>query len=394
MHVRFFARFRRLAPAAVLAALALLGAACSGGGKDTSEPPAELQDIESSLDVQKLWSANVGGGSERLRLGLEPSTNGVNVFAASHDGKVAALDAATGDRVWRVDTKLALSAGPGYDEGVLALGTTDGALVALDAETGAEKWRQQVGSEVMAPPVIRSGVVVLRTVDGRLRGFSATDGRELWTVEQSMPALILRGDTAPQVSNDIVVAGFDNGRIGAYRIADGETVWELPLANPTGRTELARLVDISAGLEVIGNDVYAVGYQGRAVAVDLNTGLVLWQQDMSSFSGLDVDANNVYITNDVGAVIALSRRGGVPVWQQEALRLRDLTAPTRYGDAVVVGDFEGYLHWLSIDDGTFLARARAAHARITSAPLVVGDSIVVQSEDGSVSAFTTAEPES
>jgi outer membrane protein assembly factor BamB len=209
-----------------------------------------------------------------------------------------------------------------------------------------------------------------------------------------MPALILRGDTAPQISGGIVVAGFDNGRIGAYRVNDGETVWELPLANPTGRTELARLVDISAGLEAIGNDVYAVGYQGRAVAVDLNTGLVLWQQDMSSFSGLDVDANNVYITNDTGAVVALSRRGGVPVWRQEALRLRDLTAPTRYKDAIVVGDFEGYLHWLSIDDGSFLARARAAHARITSAPLVVGESIVVQSEDGSVSAFTAAEPES
>jgi outer membrane protein assembly factor BamB len=93
-------------------------------------------------------------------------------------------------------------------------------------------------------------------------------------------------------------------------------------------------------------------------------------------------------------VVALSRRGGVPVWRQEALRLRDLTAPTRYKDAIVVGDLEGYLHWLSIDDGSFLARVRAAHGRISSAPLVVGESIVVQSEDGSVSAFTASEPES
>jgi outer membrane protein assembly factor BamB len=376
-----------------LAAVVLL-AACSGNGKDTSEPPAELQKFQASLGVKKVWSANVGGGSERLRLGLKPSTNGVDIFAATHDGRVAALDAATGDRVWRVDTKLALSAGPGYDAGLLALGTTDGDLLALDAETGQEKWRRQVGSEVMASPAIGSGVVVLRTVDGRLRGFSAADGSELWTIEQSMPALILRGDTAPQISGDTVVAGFDNGHVGAYRITDGETVWELPLANPTGRTELARLVDISAGLDVIGNDVYAVGYQGRAVSVDLNTGLVLWQQDMSSFSGLDVDANNVYVTNDVGAVIALSRRGGVPVWRQEALRLRDVTAPTRIGNAVVVGDFDGYLHWLDITDGSFIARVRAAHARITSAPLVVGDSIVVQSEDGSVSAFTAVGPQS
>ncbi|HEU4617588.1 MAG TPA: outer membrane protein assembly factor BamB [Gammaproteobacteria bacterium] len=383
-------RYLRLA---VLAGAALL-CACSGNGKDTSEPPAELQKFDAKLDVHKIWSANVGGGSERLRLGLKPSTNGINVFAAGHDGKVVALDATTGDRVWRVDTKLALSAGPGYDAGLLAVGTTDGDLLALDAETGQERWRRQVGSEVMAPPAIGSGVVVLRTVDGRLRGFSAMDGSELWTVEQSKPALILRGDTAPQISSDTVVAGFDNGHIGAYRITDGQTVWELPLANPTGRTELDRLVDISAGLVVVANDVYAVGYQGRAVGVDLNTGLLLWQQDMSSFSGLDVDADNVYVTNDIGSVIALSRRGGVPVWRQDALRLRDLTAPTRFKDALVVGDFEGYLHWLDITDGSFLARVRAAHGRITSAPLVVRDSIVVQSEDGSVSAYTTAEPES
>lgn len=385
-------RLRRAAYVA-WALIAALLVACSGNGKDTSEPPAELQKFEPSLKVDRLWSANVGGASERLRLGLRPSTDGANIYAATHDGKVAALDAATGSRVWRVDTDLPLSAGPGYDAGLLALGTTDGDLLALDAATGEERWRKAVGSEVMAPPAVSSGVVVVRTVDGRLRGFSARDGSELWSVEQTMPALILRGDTAPRIGGDIVVAGFDNGHIGAYRINNGEPLWELPIANPTGRNELARLVDISAGLEVVGNDVYAVGYQGRAVSVDLNTGLVLWQQDMSSFSGLDVDGADVYVTNDVGAVIALNRRGGVPAWRQDALRLRDLTAPARFDNAIVVGDFEGYLHWLDVDDGSFIARVRAAHSRITSKPVVVGRSIVVQSEDGSVAAFAVADDE-
>lgn len=376
-----------------LASLLLAGLAigCAGHGKDNSQPPAELTSFKPSLSVHRLWSAKVGSGAERLRLGLEPSTDGVDVFAATHDGDVEAIDAKSGKRVWRIDTKLPISAGPAYQDGLLAAGTTDGDLLALDAKTGEMRWRREVGSEVMASPAIGSDVVVLRTVDGRLRGFSATDGSDLWTVEQTMPSLILRGDTAPQIAGDIVVAGFDNGHVGAYRLKTGETVWDLPIVTPAGRNELARLVDISAGLEVIGNDVYAVGYQGRAVSLDLNTGLLLWQQDMSSFSGLDVDANNVYVTNDMGTVVALSRAAGVPVWRQDALKFRDITAPTRFGDAVVVGDLEGYVHWLSVADGSFVARERAAHARITGAPLVVGNSVVVQAEDGSVSAYAAAD---
>lgn len=377
-----------------LAAAAFLGG-CSlfGGDKSTAEPPAELQDFEESLEVRRLWSRRVGGSSEGLRLGLRPASDGTRVYAGAYDGKVEAINAETGRAEWSTDTDAPLAAGPGLGNGLLAFGTTDGELLLLDAATGEERWRRQIGSEVLASPAIGSNVVVLRSVDGRLRGFSVSNGNEIWAVEQTLPALILRGDTAPDIAGQLVVTGFDNGRIGAYQISSGEAAWELPIANPTGRTELDRLVDISAGLQVLGNDVYAVGYQGRAVSVDLNTGQVLWQQDMSSFAGLDVDLNHVYITNDVSAVVALNRRDGVPAWSQEALRLRDLTAPTRYGNAVVVGDFEGYLHWLSIDDGAFLAREKAGSARIPTAPLVVGRSLVVQSEDGRVSAFTIFDDE-
>ena len=378
----------------VLAAAALLGG-CGlfGGGDSTAEPPAELQPFEPTLELRRAWSARVGGSSESLRLGLRPSSDGARVYAGAHNGRAAALDAETGRELWSVNTRLPLSAGPGYAAGRLAFGTTDGQLLLLDAETGDELWRTQVGSEVLAAPAIGGNLIALRSVDGRLRGFSVADGRELWTVEQSSPPLIVRGDTEPAIAGTMVVAGFDNGRIGAYRLADGEPVWERPLGNPAGRTELDRLVDVGGDLQVVGNDVFAVGYQGRAVSVDLNTGLLLWEQEVSSFSGLDVDLNRVYVTNDVGYVVALNRAGGGMQWTQEALRLRDVTAPTRFGNTVVVGDFEGYLHWLDIDNGALLARERAASDRISEAPIVVGASLVVQSDDGRVSAFTVVEEE-
>jgi outer membrane protein assembly factor BamB len=378
--------------ALVFAASALAsGCGVFGGGKDAVEPPAQLLPFESTLRVRRLWSGKVGGGTERLRLGLTPATDGARIFAGAHDGKVAAFDAETGRKLWSRDTRLPLAAGPGFGADLLAFGTSDGELIALDAGTGEERWRVAVGSEVLAAPAVSADVVVFRTVDGRLRGAAARDGLTLWTVEQSPPTLTLRGNTAPRIAGLTAVSGFANGRVGAYSLATGETLWEVAIANPTGRNELERLVDIGAGLQVAGNDVYAVGYQGRAVGIDLNTGLVLWQQDMSSFAGLGTDGNNVYVTSDVGAIVALTRRAGSPVWRQEALRLRDVTAPVRYGDAIVVGDFEGYVHWLDARDGSFMARARAAGRRIGSAPLVVGLNLFVQADDGTVAAFAVVD---
>jgi len=277
---------------------------------------------------------------------------------------------------------------------VLAFGTNDGDLITLEADSGEERWRLQVGGEVLASPAIGGGVVVLRTVDGRLRGYSALDGRLLWTVEHNVPSLTLRGTTAPVISGNAVIAGFDNGRLGVYEVTTGEARWEAPLATPTGRTELERIVDISAGLAVVGNDVYAVGYHGRAVAVGLETGLLGWQQELSSYAGLGAGFNAVYIADEFSQIVTLDRNAGTPLWTQPALRLRDVTAPTFYRGTVVVGDFEGYLHWLDAEDGRFLARERVASRQIGNSPLVVGNNVYAQAEDGTIAAYTIREEES
>ena len=377
-------------------AVAVLGAAasgCGGGDNDTTEPPAELESFEERLDVRRLWSARVGRGAERLRLGLSPATDGAWIYAGSHSGEVASFDIETGRRGWSARTDLPLSAGPAYGAGILALGTTDGELIALDPESGEELWRQPVGAEVLAPPAIGGEVVALRTVDGRLRGFSSLDGRELWSVVQTVPALTMRGNTAPLVAGTSVVTGFDNGRLGAYELTTGDALWEIAVAAPSGQTELERLVDISAGLQVAGNDVFAVGYHGRAVGVALETGLVLWQQDLSSYAGLGVDLSSVYVTDEFSELVALDRGAGTPGWRQNALRLRDVTAPSAFGNTLVVGDFEGYLHWIDPGDGSFLARERASSNRITAAPLVVGQNLIAQAEDGTVAAYVVVSDE-
>lgn len=377
-----------------LLSVLVLGACAN---KDTAEPPAELTSFEPSLQIERVWRVSVGGGAERLRLGLRPASDGLRVYAGGFDGRVVALEADTGREVWSVRTRLPLSAGPGYGAGTLAFGTTNGQLLLLDAETGEERWRTQVGAEVLASPAVGTDTIALRTTDGRLRAFGLSNGAELWSVTQSRPALAMRGYPDPKIAGRLVVAGFENGRLGAYSLDNGEARWEVALGVPTGRTELERLVDVGGEIQVVGNDVFAAGYQGSAIAVDLPSGEDLWtvgvRPRISSFAGLDVDDRRVYVTNDVGYVVAFDRRNAQQLWTQEALRLRDVTAPTRFGGAVVVGDFEGYLHWLDIGDGSIIARAQASAGRVTDAPLIAGSNLVVQTEDGRIAAYRVVVPD-
>lgn len=373
----------------VIALFGLATSACGlfGGGDEAVEPPAELVEFDETLAVEEVWDQGIGDSGEALRLGLRPASDGARIYAGAYDGRVEAYAVDSGDEQWEVDTDLPLSAGPAYADGMLAFGTSEGDLVLLDASDGSEIWRRSVGSEVLAPPAMTAGIVVLRTVDGRLRGFTTSDGSTEWTVSQNMPALTLRGNSSPVISGTTAISGFDNGRVGAYDIDSGEPAWEVAIASPTGRNELERLVDVADGIGVVGSDVYTASYQGRAVGIDLGSGNMIWQEELSSFAGLGVDVNNVYVATEDGTIVALGRRSGTELWRQPALARRDVTAPTRYEGSLVVGDFEGYLHWMSPEDGTFVARERIGGDRVTSAPIVVNRTLVAQTADGSIAAF-------
>jgi outer membrane protein assembly factor BamB len=370
-------------PLAILLAAPLVGAC----GKDTVEPPAELVAFDAALEVRQAWKRKVGDGSERLRLGLTPASDGTRVFAGALDGTAAAIDLSDGRVLWTIETDLALTGGPGVGDGLVAFGSRDGILLVLSAESGNVRWQRPVGSEMLAAPVIGGGLIAFRTADGRLSAFTADTGDEVWSVVQSQSPLTLRGSTAPIIVGSNVIAGFDNGRIGSYTLADGVGNWEELLSSPAGRSEIDRLVDVGVDIEVFGSDVYAANFQGRAAAFILSNGDILWDKELSSFTGLGVDTQYVYVTDDVSTVVALSRSNGIEVWRQGGLRLRDITAASRYRETIVVADFEGYLHWLRAADGSFMARIRAASGQIFAQPLVVGPMVVIQSEDGTIAAF-------
>ncbi|MEO6079989.1 MAG: outer membrane protein assembly factor BamB [Steroidobacteraceae bacterium] len=367
----------RQRPAVALAALLLL-VACA---KKNVEKPAELTEFQSTVKISRVWSASVGG-APKLRLGLSAATDGKAVYAAGPDGDVVAFDAASGKRLWQTKTKLKLTGGPGVGDGLVVAGGSHGDIVALDAATGTQKWRTHINSEVLAAPAIGKGVVVVRVADGRVAALRATDGSEIWSAQQQVPKLSLRGTAKPTIVGDLAVCGFDTGRVMALALADGRTVWDASFSPPTGKSEVERLIDMDSAVKVIDSDVYAVTFHGKAARIDRDTGQVVWSRDISSYSGLATDEDGLYVSGADGELLKVVRRTGVELWKQEVLANRRLSPPVVLGSLLAVADLQGYVHFFDVAKGELAGRIHALGGRVTAAPLVVGDLLIMMDENG------------
>lgn len=371
----------------IVAALLLSSCGIFGDKEDEELGPKELVNLQDTVRVKKLWTVKVGGDSEFLLMGLRPVGDGNRIYAAGGDGDVVAVDPQSGKQHWKSELDTGLSAGPAANDGVVVVGTKDGFVVTLDAKTGAEQWRADVDGEMLAKPLIDDTNVYVQTIDNRLIALARFDGKQRWEMEQTPPVLTMRGAASPMIIGSSVVAGFDNGRLIATNIDTGDIDWDTMLALPTGRSDLDRLSDVDGSIAVVGQDIYAAGYQGRIAAVAAESGQMMWSREISSMVGVAADWNSVYTTRSDGEIIALTRSNGADYWRNDDLLRRDPTLPSPFQTTVVVGDFEGYLHFFSGLDGTAVARIRLGKKAISSAPVVVANRLYVQSDDGVVAAY-------
>lgn len=358
-----------------------------GGRNKDMLKPAELTPITASAVPQRVWSAKVGKGEDLLGARQGPAVVDGRVFAAAVEGGITALDLQTGQAVWHHDSELQLSGGPGAGEGLVVAGSLEGDVVALDAATGAQRWTAKVGNEILAAPVVGQGVVLVRSIDGRVTAFDADDGNRLWFWERETPTLSVRGSGSPLLGPGLLFVGSDDGTLSAISLADGRLLWEQIVAAPEGRSELDRMADIDGAPALEGTTIYATSYKGRTMAVDGPSGRPLWAHDAGGPGTVAIGIDKVVVTDPQGTVWGLDKATGTAMWQQAALARRNVTAPAVQGDYAVVGDYEGYLHWLRLGDGAFAARADAAGDPIRATPVVVDGILLAQSTGGELSAW-------
>lgn len=378
-------------------------AGCHSFKKENIEPPTPLaKDFKPTVQVTEAWSARVGGGSGPSGVRMRPIVVDGVLYAASTDGTVAALDAATGKRLWSKSTRTHgwfgwgdkkrkdafYAGGPEVSGDLLVIGTLDGHVYAMSAKDGSPRWEISLPSEVISSPVIAGSLVVVRTQDGRLYGLDTGNGERRWVNDMSdVPSLSLRGNGRVLVANGVVFYGSDDGKLEALRLDNGERLWEQKLASGEGRTDLDRLDDADGSILLDGTSLYAAAYHGNLTSVDGPSARPLWSRPFSTYTSLADNGNAIYGVNDQSEVWAFDKRTGADMWKNVDLKYRWLTGPEVQGDYVVVADAEGYVHWLQTGDGALAARERLSKKAIIAQPLVAGDLVYVEDVKGHIAAY-------
>ncbi|MES2756287.1 MAG: outer membrane protein assembly factor BamB [Pseudomonadota bacterium] len=345
--------------------------------------PAPLVELKGTMAVRTAWKLDIGKANEYT---FSPALVGTDLLVAGADGSIARVDAASGRQVWRIKAATPLSAGVGSDGTMLVVGGVKGAVLAFDMN-GKQMWSAQASSEVLSTPAVGQGFVVVRSIDNRIIGLDAKTGEKKWTVQRPSPPLTLRNAPGMVMAGKDVIIAQPGGKLLSLIVATGAPRWEIAVGQARGATELERVTDIGGTPVVIDNDVCAVAYQGRVGCFDLLTGTARWTKELSSDVGVAVDQRFVFAADDKGAISAFTRDGGTSAWKNDKLGYRRLSTPVSYGRTVAVGDYQGFIHFLSREDGAFLARAATDGSPVKSAPLVAGSNLIFQTQSGTVTAI-------
>ena len=368
---------------ALMAGCSTLSSLNPFASKSKGNLPAPLVELKGSMAVRAAWKLDMGQANNYV---FTPAMIDNTLVLAGADGSLARVEAATGRQLWRIKAETTLTAGVGSDGTLIAVGGNKGAVLAFDLD-GKQLWKAQASSEVLSSPAVGSGMVVVRSIDNRIIGLDAKTGEKKWTVQRVAPPLTLRSAPGMVVVDKEVIIAQPGGKLLAVNLATGAPRWEVAVGEARGATELERVTDIGGVPILFEGDVCAASYQGRVGCFDVATGAPKWTKELSSHVGVAVDQRFVFAVDEKGAVSAFNREGGSSVWKNDKLGYRSLSSPISYGRAVAVGDYQGIVHFLSREDGAFLARAATDGSAITSQPVIAGTNLIFQTQSGTVTAI-------
>jgi outer membrane protein assembly factor BamB len=366
----------------VYIATAISLAACSSF-KESKSPPAALAEFKESIPLKTVWSGNVGPSNDFT---FSPVSISNSIFTAATDGTIVRFDSVNGREIWRIKAELPLTAGVGADNSTLSVVGSKGVLFAYDLD-GKFRWKVQAAGEILSAPAVGGGVIVARGINNHVTAYDSLTGKRRWVVERSLPPLILRSADGMVIADNTVFAGLSGGKLIAINLTNGVVQWEASVGEPRGATELERVADVSGAPIIVGSDVCAVAYQGRVTCFNMKNGAIRWGKMLSSSVGLGADERAVFAVDDKDTLSAFSLHSGLLEWKNDKLMNRHLSSPVSFGRTVVVGDMKGYIHFLSRNDGSFLARTGTDGSPIIATPIVAGANVIFQTKAGKVVAL-------
>jgi outer membrane protein assembly factor BamB len=349
-----------------------------GGSPSKSAPPTPLVEFKPSLHPRTVWTYSLGSARGTV---LQPAVLENAIYAASSGGNLVRLGP-DGAVVWRIEAADSIAGGVGSDGLVVVVGTPRGEVLAFGAD-GKPMWQAQLNAAVQTAPLVGRGLVLVRGSDHRITAFDSASGKRRWTFQRTSAPLTLKAYSDMAFAGELVVSGFPSGRVVALAAANGAVRWDVPVSEPRGATEVERLSDVMGAPLTSFGDVCAASFQGRIACINAANGNLRWARELSAGNGPGGDSERVYGVDSKSNVLAFSRESGSSVWRQDKLLNRDLTTPLALRRAILVGDYAGYLHFLSPQDGGFLARVSLG-SEILAAPVAFAGGAIVQTSSGTL----------
>ena len=351
---------------------------------------------------QRIWTAQIAGSSQRVRLASAPVVGGGRLYAVGSDGAITAFDAATGARVWvhtaDVDKNLrsaVFGGGVSFADGRVYATNGAGEVLALDAATGGPVWKVKPAGPLRGAPTVDFGSVYVMTQDNQIVALNAADGKLQWQESASSTDSGVFGVAAPAAGQGTVIAGYSSGELVAYRYENGRSLWSDALARTNISTQVGSLNDIDADPIIDAGRVYALGQGGRMAAYELVTGQRIWELNLAGISTPALAGDWIFTLTDDARLLAIARASGKVRWISQLTRYRDeedkkgaifWQGPVLAGDALWTVNSEGELWRVNPADGV-ATRFTELKQPISLAPILANQTLYILDDSGRISAF-------
>lgn len=370
-----------------LASFTLILGGCSSTGEKIE--PSPLVTFDSQKTISVLWSRDIGSSFPDKYHQLTPGVTAKSIIVTDTQGDVSSYDLKTGKEQWKksLDVSVSGGVGAGSGTGTAVVSTYSGDAIALSASNGDVLWQVPVGGEVISQTQLNDKMVVAQLVSGDVLALDRRTGEQLWSYTSDQPKLTLRGTSSPLVALDATLVGLDNGKFVALDNSNGAEIWQHRISIAKGKSDIERLTDLDGKPILYKNVIYIPGYSGNLAAVNPFNAQVLWRKPFSTYRGLAAANNTLYLSADNDLVHGIDAGSAAEIWRQDLLLNRSITSPAVISNQVVVGDKQGYLHFMSQTDGQFVARHKISGA-IVGDMLVKDNILYVLSNNGLLTALS------
>ncbi|XZQ54733.1 MAG: outer membrane protein assembly factor BamB [Arsenophonus sp.] len=344
-----------------------------------------------------IWYHKIGDGIGENYSQLSPVYNDSIVYAADRKGTIKSIDIGSGKILWSINLskkkyfftrnrQSLLSSGLTVSGNKIYIGTETGKIIALNKIDGELVWETDISGEVLSKPIIDNDILLIHTGNGLLHALNSHTGQNKWSIDLGTSGLSIRGKSTPTIVYGIAIVGSNTGRISAINISEGQILWQQYISEIHGKAEIGHLhdVNITPVIDIDSSTIFAIAYNGDLVSMDMYSGQIIWKLYIGSVNDMIIVNNIIYLVDQNDRVLGIYKSNGVILWTQNALLHRNLTAPIIYDNYLVVGDGEGYLHWLDINSGEFIVRNKVNSSGLQSRPIIADDKLLIQAKDGTI----------